>query len=283
MSLVGSAKKSPEAYKIEFDESMGLKASIIKFKNKVLPAAQAQGLYNFLKDLYVKNHPSLLSKNKNPLIPFKIHQIWLGPASPPAEFKTWQKSIVALHPGWEYKLWRDKDIESLNLYNKSLYKASKNYGERSDIARYEILYQFGGVYLDVDFQCIKSLSDFHHVYDFYTSIVPLDCCSSLANGVIGSMPRHPILRECITSLSSNWHQKTILLRAGPQHFEKAFWKAAQAYNGKIIAFPASFFFPITNTQATTIKTTEAIRPFIKPETVAIHHWTGTWTHQSAKI
>lgn len=280
--LLCATKKPAQDYQIEFDEAMSLKTNTVQFKNKVLPQNQAQELLNFLRKLYVENHPAVLQKSKKELIPLKIHQIWLGPASPPAMFKSWQKSIMAFHPGWEYKLWTDKDIESLNLYNKTLYNASNNYGERSDIARYEILYQFGGVYLDIDFECIKSLKDFHYLYDFYTAIVPLDCCSSLANGIIGSVPRHPILRECITSLHSNWNLKTVLLRTGPQHFEKVFWKTAQIYNTKTIAFPASFFFPVTNTQAKILKNREEINKYIKSETIAIHHWTNTWTTKGAQ-
>ena len=33
-------------------------------------------------------------------------------------------------------------------------------GEKSDIFRYEILYRFGGVYVDTDFECIKPFECF---------------------------------------------------------------------------------------------------------------------------
>lgn len=272
-----------EAHKLEFEASMGLKPGIINLKNRVLPLPQAQAFLGFLKALYILNHPSTLQKSKKTQIPLKIHQIWLGPASPPALFASWKKTINDLHPGWEYILWTDKDIESLNLYNQALYHNAKNYGERSDIARYEILYRFGGVYLDIDFECIKSLKDLHYLYDFYTAILPLDCRSSLTNGVIGSIPGHPILRECIISLASTKHLKTILERTGPQHFEKSFWKIAPTYKNRSIAFPASFFFPLNKFQGAAHLTPEQIRSLIKPETFTIHHWTGTWTEPAAQL
>ncbi len=272
-----------EAHKIEFEASMGLKPGIINLKNRVLPLEQAQAFLGFLKNLYMINHHSRIQKSKKALIPLKIHQIWLGPALPPPLFAAWKKTIIDLHPGWEYLLWTDKDIQSLNLYNKTLYHNSKNYGERSDIARYEILYRFGGVYLDVDFECIKSLKDFHYLYEFYTAILPLDCKSSLTNGIIGSIPGHPILREVITSLVHNTQAKTILEKTGPQHFEKAFWRVAPSYPQRIIAFPASFFFPLNKFQGAAHLTQEQIKTLIKPETVTVHHWTGTWTEETAKI
>lgn len=35
------------------------------------------------------------------------------------------------------------------------FDAAKNYGEKSDILRYEILFVYGGVYADVDVECLQ--------------------------------------------------------------------------------------------------------------------------------
>lgn len=49
-------------------------------------------------------------------------------------------------------------IEQINfkLKNTNPYINGSNYGEKSDVLRYEILQQFGGIYVDCDFECLKS-------------------------------------------------------------------------------------------------------------------------------
>lgn len=52
-------------------------------------------------------------------------------------------------------LFSDEQI-NFKLKNVEALKCAKNYGEKSDILRYEILCQFGGIYVDCDFECLKS-------------------------------------------------------------------------------------------------------------------------------
>ena len=88
----------------------------------------------------------------------------------------WQQSWIKYHPGWQYILWTDEEIEKLNLVNKPLYRACKSYGAKSDIARYEILYRYGGLYVDCDFECLQPFDIFHHSCEFYAS------CDNAENG-----------------------------------------------------------------------------------------------------
>ncbi len=271
-------------YKPTFSESMGEEITKISLKTKTMGNDKTMPFFTLLKDLYIQNHPHRTIRAKNPLIPKKIHQIWLGPAKPPPLFKTWQKTIRTLHPQWEYKLWTDKDLETFSLYNRHLYDISNNYGERSDILRYEILYHHGGVYLDIDFECVKPLDALHHCYDFYTGILPLECRSILTNGIIGCAPCHPIIRYCIASLSKNENQQNIIEKTGPQHLESSFWKVASSYHhSKIIALPTSYFFPLKLSDTLNKSHGKEYVVHLKPETLAIHYWTRTWTVPQAKV
>lgn len=280
-TLTLTACYAPCSGLVDFTTAMNIQSYTNPCIHKAIAHDQALAFMKFLEVLYDKQKPTFATPKKGrPLIPKIIHQIWLGPSAPPSLFSKWQHSIKQLHPTWEYKLWTDKELANFPFYNKTLYDASKNYGERSDIARYEILHRYGGLYLDVDFECIKPFDALHYQYEFYTGILPLDNRSILANGLLASTPQHPIVRECITSLSKDRHYKTILQRTGPQHFDQAFWRVAKAYRGPIIALPASFFFPLTQTQSQQPYDTH---DFIKPETMVIHHWTGTWTTPHAKV
>ena len=41
------------------------------------------------------------------------------------------------------------------MSHRDLYDAETNWGAKADIARYEIVYQHGGVYCDIDSQSLK--------------------------------------------------------------------------------------------------------------------------------
>jgi hypothetical protein len=78
-----------------------------------------------------------------------IHQLWIGPRPLPAFTQSWR--LCAFKNDWEYRLWREKDIDDLNLKWRACYDAAPMFQIKSDIARIEILSRFGGFYVDCDF------------------------------------------------------------------------------------------------------------------------------------
>ena len=146
-------------------------------------------------------------------IPKIIHHIWLGSPFPDhlvALRQTWQRHHDSTE--WQMQLWDDDAIASFGLMNYEAYNAATNFGEKSDIARYEILYRLGGVYVDTDFECISALDDLHEwpssraAPSGYPSLRPVELYTGLANtklecevnnGIIGAVPQHPILARAI--------------------------------------------------------------------------------------
>ena len=124
-----------------------------------------------------------------------MHHIWDGEIPP--LYQNYLNECKKLHPDWEFKFWTDQDIRQLGLNYQDLYDKMRNYAGKSDIARYEILYKFGGVYRDLDVKCLKSINDLNHIYDFYAPIeYPVlywDRMLVLNNGLIGSKVENPII------------------------------------------------------------------------------------------
>jgi mannosyltransferase OCH1-like enzyme len=87
-------------------------------------------------------------------IPKIIHQIWIGPKKRP---DIWMDSVknFASEFGYEYILWDDQKVSEMNMINRDYYILEKTYNGKSDVLRYEILYQNGGVYIDADSFIIK--------------------------------------------------------------------------------------------------------------------------------
>ena len=259
-------------YYVDFDVSMQTTA----YPSIVTTGWGSQVMHIF-RVLYQKNNLRNIKPSETLKIPKIIHQIWLG-SEFPEKYKAFQQSWIKHHPDWEYKLWQEADIANLVLQNRDLYQAARNYGEMSDIARYEILYKYGGLYVDTDYECLKSCDMFHYCYDFYIGIQPLDTnIVQLGIGLIGSVPGHPLLKYAIDGLPESDRQtKQIIAKTGPIYFTRIFCSHVLALPGNNIAFPASYFYPRGYNQSFEDKT-----KWIKLESFAVHHWAGSWLAKEA--
>ena len=91
-------------------------------------------------------------------IPKVIHQIHLGGKEFSDKQLKWQKSWKDYNPDWEYILWDyQKILKNLDINHLNILNQCKNFSEKSDILRFEILYNYGGLYIDTDFECLKNI------------------------------------------------------------------------------------------------------------------------------
>jgi len=212
------------------------------------------------------------------LIPKLIHFIWLGsplPASCRKMISTWKK----MHPSWTILVWNDESVARFGLANKDAFDKAVNFGEKSDIARYEILYRYGGVYADTDFECLKPFDELHRSCGLYAGVNGDNQC--LLNGLIGASPRHPVMRACIEHLKAgpgDHDENRIMQSTGPYLFTRMFLDyAAKAEGERIVPFPPSFFYSYPGSMRDFSKDPEEIkRNFVKPESFAIHYWASAW-------
>jgi mannosyltransferase OCH1-like enzyme len=257
---------------VDFDFSMQ--------KDKYLAVIDPQWgewVYKTLRSLYEKNCPDKVKYHEQVLIPRKIHQIWLGSALP-EEYKILGETFKEKMPEWEYKLWTDATLQNYPMHNRQLYDAAINYGEKADIARYEILYNEGGVYVDTDYECIKSLEPFNHYYDFYIGIQPLDTnFVQLGIGLIGAAPQHPIIKVVIDRLlEQSLKTNQVIMKTGPVYFTYIFCQVAPTLQNPVIALPATYLYPRGYTQTLHDRAT-----WLRPESYAVHHWAGSWLKKEA--
>lgn len=224
--------------------------------------------------LYKKNKRFQFTSSPTFKIPTTVHIIWIGPRAFPAQSVSNIRSWMAYHPDWLFVFWTDRkrpppckgmEVRLLDNFDfeflKEKYEESKNWGEKADIWRYEILYKEGGVYIDHDVKCIRPFHNLHTGYDFYAGLeMPHEGIDGLSvtagNAVIGAKPLHPILRSTIDKVLGRWnevtkkfsscdplvqarkvtHRTLIALTYG---FDEGL---NQAGNTDIV-FPASYFYP----------------------------------------
>ena len=217
----GTKKSSPSLSKSaseDFEALMGKGTSRWEF---VQTKEDFENLHFFKKLFDTRKTLFKEVQTHNFRIPKVLHFVWLGPKSFPRESVENVRSWMAKHPDWTIKFWTDKerplpcpgmelklvrDFEFLML--DKCYQKSDNWAEKSDVLRYEILYQEGGVYADHDVKCFKAFDSLNHAYDFYCGMdMPyqssLPSCVFPTNNLIGIAPGHPILKTCMQSLKLN--------------------------------------------------------------------------------
>lgn len=232
-----------------------------------------------IKSMYEKYTITDVQYLDAPRIPKIIHHIWLG-SELPDRYKAWQQTWLIHHPDWQYWLWTQKDIDELGLKNRAQFDAALTYGEKSDIARYEILYKFGGVYTDSDFECIQPMDVFHHCCDFYAGLE--GTTGVIGNSIIGSVAGHPIIKQCIDTLrgaekgKEGWQY--VVDRTGPGHVTscvKAAIMTDELPTSRIVIFPACYFFPWYPMRPEP-RPIENVIKSLRPETFALHLWESSW-------
>lgn len=91
------------------------------------------------------------------MIPKKIHYCWFGGKELTSEAKACIKSWEKCMPDYEIIRWDESNVDLDSCqYAKEAYQ-HKKWAFVSDYYRYEILYRYGGIYLDTDVKMIKSL------------------------------------------------------------------------------------------------------------------------------
>jgi len=245
--------------------------------NTIFPEDRA--LWTFFAKLYEKNQFDAMIEYDEPLIPLKLHFIWIG--SPvPTEFHENFDRWKELNPEFEFYLWTDAELKNFNLENQRAFDAALNYGEKADIWRYEIIWRYGGVYIDTDVRCLRSIKPLHYRYEFYAGLSNTTRVE-VNNALFGAAPHHPVLRVSIDLIAKKGKPRHIfsetLERTGPFHFTKCFLEIVQKNNicNKIVAFPVSFFYPLPNTYHG-VQPDHILQKWIRPESFTVHFWESRW-------
>ena len=220
--------------------------------------------------------------NKNDInIPKKIHQVWWG-GEFPDKYKRIRDTWLEKNPDWEYKLWTDADICDFGLENIDNYNKINNLGAKSDIFRYEILYRYGGLYIDTDFECIKSFNDLIYL-DLFSGTGHVDA-PEVFNGLIACKPGHELIRELIDDIkvfSTNNFDEIISL-TGPKYFSMKLFKYIQNNpSDRIVVFPTTFFYPFPAAYRFLVRNDTAeqrklVSEYYKENSYCVHLWYTSW-------
>ena len=191
--------------------------------------------------------------------------MWVGPDPLPEEFARYRQTWLDHHPRWELRVWTEDNLPS-DVRRPEVYERLRVPAERSDILRLEVLWRFGGVYVDTDFECLRSLEPLIEEVEFFTAWIERH---RINNAIIGSVPGHPILDRALAEMQPREFYGYDKEAAGPLFLNQI----VEQYPATTI-FPKDLFYP---------KTEEARR-----QAYAVHHRADSWKevadyrHEAAK-
>lgn len=181
-------------------------------------------------------------------IPKIIHQLWIGDKPMPNNLmKTWKDK----NPLFTYKLWDNDAVKTFNFKCQHRIDEMTEINGKADIMRWEILYEYGGIFIDADSICIEPFDEL--IYDkpafagWENEIVRKGL---IATGTMGFPPKHPLVKAAIDWIDKN--------EVNPQKTKKRAWQTVgpmrltQTYSeGRVkglytdvFIFPSFFFLPI---------------------------------------
>lgn len=211
------------------------------------------------------------------MIPKIIHYIWLGGKEEPAILKKCKASWKKFCPDYEIKRWDESNLDiDCCTYCKDAYDAKK-YAFASDVLRFHILKEYGGIYVDTDVELIKPLDEFLNLNAF----CGFETEENVAPGLIyGTVKDDEICVKMLEYYNSHSYFDdmqtketvcTIFTRLLQQKGLKL-ENTLQVLEG-ITVYPTEYFCPKSLSDGKIRKT---------ENTYTIHHYAGTWISAGKK-
>ena len=148
-----------------------------------------------------------------------------------------------MHPDWEYMFWDNDAIAKRTFRNQRQIDASKEWAGKTDVMRYEILQEFGGIFSDADGECLRPLDDFFLDNDSFASWEQERLHPGLiANGTLGTTPGNELMRLMIEELERMEDVLPPTWKAtGPAFLTRI---VEQQNYDKLTVYPSYYFYPV---------------------------------------
>ncbi len=162
--------------------------------------------------------PSSGASELFPGIPHVMHFIWIqGQDQVPNKYTHNMQSWQRYNPSFQIVVHDGKEIEELlGAHFPGLLKAyhgRNTFQNKKDIGQFMILYEYGGVFSDMDFQCVRSgleeladgntlLAVQHTADNGLGSTAPKPSLQ-----FFGSIPRHPVIAEMMHRMQNEMSRK----------------------------------------------------------------------------
>lgn len=227
-----------------------------------------------------KTIPANLKLSENMLIPKIIHYCWFGKNPMPDKNKEWMKSWKKFCPDYEIIEWNENNYDiSKNQYMLQAYK-QKKWGFVPDYARLDIIYKYGGIYLDTDVELIRNIDDLLYQKGF----AGFESNQFVALGLgFGAAPGNAMIKGMMESYDNCYfldYNGKLNLTPSPVIQTNYLVKKGLKLNGE---------YQVLNNELTIYpekmlsgKSVTSKRIKLAPYTCAIHHYDGSWLDEERR-
>lgn len=215
------------------------------------------------------------------MIPKTIHYCWFGRAAKGRLVNhcidSWRRTL----PEYEIREWNESNFDvAANRYCKEAYE-SRKWAFVSDYVRLEVLYDYGGIYMDTDVEVLKPLDRFldHGAFSGFQD------SSNIPTGIIGAQRENGWIQDQLRY----YDDRAFILPNGDFDMttnvavisEISKSKHSFVPNGQyqvlasdVHIYPQDWFCPLSYTDGI-LRITE--------NTYAIHHFGGSWQTSTQKL
>ncbi len=225
----------------------------------------------FVGDMSTEIHKKIFNNCKK--IDKKIHSFWFSGDKKPEDYQKCIDSWYKMCPDYEIIEWNMDNYD----YNKNAFMKQaiekRKWAFASDYARLDVVYQFGGVYMDMDVELLKPLDSLLGNKAFFTFDVNRD----IDLGTFGSVSGNDLLAELMhqyDNIDFSGDMKSMNYYCQPRYIRSVLKKNGVLLNGNAqyvdeMAFlPRNYLAPKDSILYEMIGLTE--------ETIGIHHYNAGW-------
>ena len=217
------------------------------------------------------------------MIPKKIHYFWIGGNPKPDSVLFCIDSWKKFCPEYEIIEWNETNYDfTKNEYMRQAYEAKK-WAFVTDYARLDVIYRYGGIYLDTDVELIKPLDSVLNYKGFMGFDKTTEKDHFVATGLgFGMEPGNQILREMMSDyedMRSIREDGEIKYVPCPYLNTRVLQSHGLENDDKdqmvqdIMVFASDVLCP---------KSYNTLRLHITDRTLSIHHFDGTWQDNKRK-
>lgn len=219
------------------------------------------------------NVPFTIIKGTVPKIPKIIHYFWFSGDPYPEKV---QKCLDSWHkycPGYEFRKWDLHNYKTDNQFVKDALE-NKDWAHASDFGRCDVVYRYGGVYLDTDVELVKPLDDLLYDTGFF--------CFESSYGVdpgsgFGAEANNPIIKEICEAYNVITYKKADGISWNPVDILKIytdpFVKRGLTLNAQYQNIEGFAIYPPLVLSPYSYRT-GILASYEK--TYGIHHWVSAW-------
>ncbi|HEY4011953.1 MAG TPA: glycosyltransferase [Polyangiaceae bacterium] len=234
------------------------------------------------------------------MVPPIVHTLWPGDDPFRPEFRNWRRTWLVHNPDWSLRFWRTEPTGDSRV-DRIVGSPAYTPVFKSDVLRWAVLLEHGGLYADVDLECLRPCGpvlDAAAKTGFLCAFEPrwprrpwelVQAAPVASNAVLVAAPGHPFVREMLDGILARAGCATVEACNTPGAYNEisgpiALTRRVQQRRDATIA-PAEWFFPEAKGNE------EALRRIAHGEAAEVvvgdaftrHHWNAGTRGGHAKM